>query len=393
MYGVSAEHENVSNAKMIEGKKHRAPRKNVKRKYKPKEWRVDTYLSSRLTLRLVRGTQHYDEDLIQAIFKQNHLNATIIELSAIVLLIVIGFFRDVPFFQIPAGASILLIFSIFIMISSAFRFWLRGWTFTFSIVALLFLNWITQDTALSSRNMAYGLNYTGKAALYNQNVIDSLQHTFYQEDIISTTRILEKWRIRNAVSDSVKPKMLLLNVSGGGLRAAFWSFQILSEADSALNGVLLKHAALMAGSSGGMIGASYFRELYLERIQNKMKWEGYQKYSNNIGRDLLNTIGFSVTVNDIIITTQKFKYGDYRYYKDRAYAFEKQLIENTNNVFEKKLGDYTAPESEALIPISIFAPTIINDGRRLIISSQPVSYLISSDEGSKNKFKSLVDGV
>jgi hypothetical protein len=66
----------------------------------------------------------------------------------------------------------------------------------------------------------------------------------------------------------------------------------------------------------------------------------------------------------------------YTYIKDRGYAFEAQLNKNTNWVMDKSLKDYAEPEISAKIPTLILSPSIVNDGRRLIISSQPVSYLV-----------------
>ncbi len=44
----------------------------------------------------------------------------------------------------------------------------------------------------------------------------------------------------------------------------------------------------------------------------------------------------------------------------------------------KKLADYRPYEDKGIIPIMVFSPTIVNDGRRMLISSQPISYLTNS---------------
>jgi len=48
--------------------------------------------------------------------------------------------------------------------------------------------------------------------------------------------------------------------------------------------------------------------------------------------------------------------------------------------------DYQKPEENAEIPMMIFSPTIVNDGRRMIISPQPLSYLTAGNrlDGEKN---------
>jgi hypothetical protein len=42
---------------------------------------------------------------------------------------------------------------------------------------------------------------------------------------------------------------------------------------------------------------------------------------------------------------------------------------------DKKLGDLVDPEFKSEIPLMIYSPTIINDGRRLIIGAQPYAFL------------------
>jgi hypothetical protein len=83
----------------------------------------------------------------------------------------------------------------------------------------------------------------------------------------------------------------------------------------------------------------------------------------------------SIAVNDWFIRFQRFRDGEYIYTKDRGYALERQMILNTDSVFDKRLGDYYLPEYEADIPLMVLAPSIINDGRALYIASQPVSHL------------------
>jgi hypothetical protein len=50
---------------------------------------------------------------------------------------------------------------------------------------------------------------------------------------------------------------------------------------------------------------------------------------------------------------------------------------------DKTLGDYTLAEKNSEIPMMIFSPTIINDGRRLVIGTQPMSFLNGTDLGGK----------
>ena len=52
---------------------------------------------------------------------------------------------------------------------------------------------------------------------------------------------------------------------------------------------------------------------------------------------------------------------------------------NLNAFYDKRLKDYNEPEYKSQIPMMIFSPSIVNDGRRMLISAQPISYLTYYD--------------
>jgi hypothetical protein len=98
-----------------------------------------------------------------------------------------------------------------------------------------------------------------------------------------------------------------------------------------------------------------------------------------------------MVVNDLLFKFGRFTYNGHRYVKDRGYAFEQQLNGNTKGVLDKPLIAYREPERLARIPMLLLAPTIVNDGRKLYISPQPLSYMsaplpiLGSTEGQKIK--------
>ncbi len=359
----------------------------------PVKWRVETYLSNFRQIRLVRGTEHYDAKTLAKVYRQNHRNAFIFELISVLFLLSIGLFKDIPFFRIPAGGSIMLILSVLIMLGGAIRYWLKGWAIPMVFLAFICISILTDLKFFEKVNCAYGLNYTRKTTAYNITEIDQLQHKNNDADIKNTFAILDKWKVRNSIKTDDKPKMIFIDVSGGGLRSALWTFHVMAVADSILNGKLLKNAILLSGASGGMIGASYFRELYQRHLLHSTNPNQRIFYETKISKDLLNPIAFSIVVNDLLVSIEKFKDGSYEYKKDRAYAFEKTLNENTDNVLDKRLSDYQVLEANAEIPMMIFSPTLVEDGRRLLISSQKVSYLINTNLHNHLTFQPLPDGV
>ncbi|MFN6945114.1 MAG: patatin-like phospholipase family protein [Cytophagaceae bacterium] len=358
-------------------KQNTMTRVNVMKKFKniKKNKRVVTsYLCLPYHIKKVPEYTNYDKNLLLKVFDQNHLNAVFVEIIIVLVIITLGAFRELPHFQIPAGASGLLLFSIFIMFIGAFSYWLRGWAITSIIILLIALNFLVKNEVISMHYQAFGLDYLKPPKEYSlEKIREYSTPAMVQSDYQETIQILENWKSR--FDDNEKPKMILLCVSGGGQRAAVWTTRTLQYADSSLNGNLFKHSTLITGASGGLIGASYYRELYLKKHLGEDINLYDKTHLENISKDVLNPIIFSMVVNDFFVRFQKFNDGEYSYIKDRGYAFEQKLNINTGNILNKKLRDYHQPEKDGIIPMVVMSPTIINDGRKLYISSQNTSYM------------------
>lgn len=344
-------------------------------------WHVDTYMSAPFRIKLARESRHYDSDMLKKILAQNHINASIFEFVMIISFLVLGSLGEFSAFLIPAGASVFLVFTMLIMLISAFYSWLRGWTFTFLIGSLILLNYLSSNTELLSyKNFAYGLDYSGEKAVYTDSAVNQLQSDTLarEKDMKDALESLNLWRKKNdklIPNGKKKPKFVVVCTSGGGIRSAMWTFHVMQQTDSLLHGTLMDHTHLITGSSGGMIGAAYFRELFFRKQSDPSIDLMDKKYTNNIAKDILNPVAFTLVTNDIFVRYRHFNDGPYSYTIDRGYMFEKTLNQNLDSAFERRLWEYIVPERNAEIPTLLLCPTIINDGRRLIIGSQPLSYL------------------
>ncbi len=344
-----------------------------------REWNVSTYLTNPFKIKLARNIDHYDNKMLKQVFDQNHLNAALFEIIIFCSIVGLSFLSSIKYFIIPAGASLILLFSLFLMLASAIHSWFRGWADTVMILLFVAFNYFSQFDFFDSANKGYGLNYdTVKADFREGTLQNNINANNYTEDFLHTIEILDKWRIKNmryTKESGHKPKLVIVNCSGGGLRASLWTYYALSQADSTLNGQLLKHTQLITGSSGGMVGAAYLRELYLRKQQGEVKNLYDDNYLNNICKDMLNNLSFHVTMNDLIFKFRSFEDNGHTYTVDRGYAFENNLNENTGNILNKRLWEYREPEEKSLIPMMVVSPTIVNDGRKLLIAAQPISYL------------------
>ncbi|MBL3657464.1 patatin-like phospholipase family protein [Fulvivirga sp. 2943] len=347
---------------------------------KKKQIRVDSYLSLNFEVKGAYESQgFYDRNTILQVFDQNHFNLVIIELFILLILLVMGIFRDYEIFQLPAAASFTLLLTIFIMFAGAFSYWFGSWSGSVALILLLAVNFMVKEGIFNKKYEAYGINYNTKPSPYNLNEIDKLTSAeLVNADKQSGREILENWKAK--FDPNTKPKMVLLCASGGGQRAALWTLYSLQVADSLTNGQLMKNSMLITGASGGLIGASYFRELYLLKQEQEIDNLYSKIYFDHLGSDNLNAVIFSLLMNDMFVGFQEFNYKGLKYSKDRGYAFEQQLNKNTGYILDKPLSAYKEPERDSKIPMLIMAPTIINDGRTLYISPQNVSYMMDASD-------------
>jgi hypothetical protein len=158
---------------------------------------------------------------------------------------------------------------------------------------------------------------------------------------------------------------------------------VLQELDKVSHGQLMQKAFLITGASGGMIGATYFRELARLKANGDTRINLQdKKYTEAISGDLLNPLFSSFVARDLASPAQKFKVGNYEYIKDRGYAFEQKLSENTHGLLNRQLKDLVQDEKNARIPLILFSSVITRDSRTMMISTQPLRFLMRPEYDS-----------
>lgn len=357
-----------------------------------KQVRVDYYLNSSLRPIQVEENVFYDKATVLQVFDQNHFNLVIIELFIFAMVLVLGIFKDYPTFQIPAACSFMTFLTIFVMLSGAFSFWFGGWSATAALIIFLFINHLVGEDFFSKKYEAFGLNYDTTPAEYSVATLQNeLDRTVMEADRQVVLAQLKNWR--NKFSAESKPKMIFLCASGGGKRASLWTLSALQVADSLTHGKLMENSVLITGASGGLIGASYFRELKLrEKLGEKVDPYG-AIHRQKISSDNLNPLIFSLLANDLFVGFTKFEYAGKSYQRDRAFTFEDQLNQITEGLMDKPIQAYAEVEGQGITPMVILAPTVINDGRKVYIASKSVSFM-NSEEKNFTDYKQLkVSGI
>ncbi len=338
-----------------------------------KQWKVTTYIGNWGRVVLARESSHYKPETLEKVFAHNRINASLFQAGIILSLFVLGWFNDSRWMMIPASASILLFFTILIMIASAFYSWFKGWTSVVIVGLIFLLNLLSQQNTFDYGSQAYGLNYDTIQTTYTQANIRAFQENndYYKADIKQSLKLLENWK--DSTNDEL-PVAVFINVPGGGLRSALWTIMSLNEANDISKSKLWRNSVLISGSSGGVVGAAYLREfIYRRNYQDSVPPFG--AIINDLSSDKLNPVAATAVLNDIFLKFKRFEYGEYHYRNDRSRAFEVQLNKDTRGWMNRTLNDYKKLEFEAKMPLMLMAPTISNDGRKLIIASQGVSYL------------------
>jgi hypothetical protein len=354
---------------------------------------VKYFLTGFFEIRKARNVTHYSQSFLDLIFNRHNFAAVMAIVLAFLFLMIYGLFLDTPHLQLPAAASIFVFFSILIAASGALAYWLDTWSVPVAVILVLFFNFLFRYEYIDIRNKAFGLNYENRSVrpAYNLKSMLALSTTEHiRKDSLQMINTLNHWKQKQKED---KPYLYIVNVSGGGNRSSTFTVNVLSHIDSALNGTLMNKTMVYSGASGGMLGATYYRELYRRKLKDSTVDLQSPQHKINIAKDLLNPIFSAYVTRDLVAPAQKFSVGPYRFVKDRGYAFEQQLNYNTGTILDQRIIDYEKEERNALIPVGLFCSTVSQDGRKMIICSQPVSYLMRPQRDSLRGITAEPDAI
>lgn len=357
------------------------------------EMTVDWFLSASLRLRKPRDVRHYSDGFLESVFKRHHFAAVIAIVIAFIFLVLVGYISDSRLFQLPAAASITIFFAIVIAVAGALSLFLRTWSIPLLLALYIIVNILYQKEIIDPRNKAYGLNYLNinERPVYSRQAILQLANdSDIEADKKHFIDVLNRWKARQKTE---KPILYIINASGGGTRSAAFTMNALQRLDSLFGGKLMQQTLLINGASGGLLGAAYFRELYYEKLNGAAINLQDPKYTADISKDLLSPMFSSFVTRDMIGPVHKFEVNGYQYAKDRGYAFEQKLNENTHGMLGKLLKEYVGPEAQALIPTMYFNSVITRDGRKMIMSTHPVRFLMRPQSDTNNSSSFDPDAV
>jgi hypothetical protein len=184
-------------------------------------------------------------------------------------------------------------------------------------------------------------------------------------------------RWREGHPDKSLPRLVLVATSGGGIRAALWTAVVLEGLENDVPG-LRGHIRLIAGASGGMVAAGH----YAADFENTSAGSGPFDETTGLGRfsGMMARDGLSPTVQTMLLSDLPVLWWPRPVAWDRGRALEKAWHDNTRGTdpsapVEKTFADLRALEEEGRRPSLVFAPMLVEDSRRLLISNLDLEQL------------------
>ncbi|MEY3084704.1 MAG: hypothetical protein RL037_884 [Bacteroidota bacterium] len=345
------------------------------------------YIGRKMRIYKSRSTGHLDIEVVEQIYAENRINVFLFECITLFAFLGMGFFRDYEFLEMPAAMSIVTLLSLINMFFNALATWFHRWAyfvivagFTMAIYLSLNSSFFQYNSYLLGLDYANNLRQAYSIAALKEHYRDSTGRRLSENNLLG---ILNTWKGRQ---NSAKPKLIIVATSGGGSRSTFWTFEVMKHCDLQLNNEFSKKVQLITGASGGMMGAAFYRSLLLQDAQNRKISRFEDRYKKAISSDFLNKLSFSISSSDIFMRLKSFNYKGKSYPLERGIAFEEQLNKNLEYVFDKPLSYYEYFEKQAQIPLMIFSPIIVEDGRRCLTSSQSLQCLLPNTQDANYEF-------
>lgn len=180
----------------------------------------------------------------------------------------------------------------------------------------------------------------------------------------------------------------MVAASGGGIQAAGWTVQVLNGLQEELGPSFTQAIGLISSVSGGSVGTMFFLDQFTE--QGFPEQQELEIVFNNATEDNLDAVGWGLAYPDLVrIWFPPLAGGKYN---DRGYAIEEDWKGNMRKP-DATLKDLRTQIFNGQIPIPVFNATLVEDGRRFLIS--PMTFLENIQDAEKRKafdFNTLFNG-
>ena len=208
-----------------------------------------------------------------------------------------------------------------------------------------------------------------------------------------------------------KPRLVVIAVSGGGIRAAVWTGVVLEGLEGEFDGKkeygkqkekldIRDHIRVIAGASGGMVGASAYAANFVPdgRSGGRLPREpehppnaenGLRPFSQSLARDSLTPVAQTMLVHDFTVNT----FWPRRARTDRGRRLEDAWVANftvgrrfgenadqvyytpATNPFGRPFRALREAEAACERPSLVVAPMFVEDSKRLLVSNLDLDFM------------------
>ena len=179
-----------------------------------------------------------------------------------------------------------------------------------------------------------------------------------------------------------KPKLVIVTVSGGGIRASVWTSVVLRKLEATLGADFPYHIRLVTGASGGMVAGSYYASslvppppgIFAGGTASFADLHGISigEFVDRMALDQLDAVAGQMLFADLPGTLNPFLRRE-----DRGRTLEETWVRWTGgpaSPLGRPLQSYAADERMGWRPSLVFTPMMVEDGRRLLISNLDLAF-------------------
>ncbi len=284
-----------------------------------------------------------------------------------------------PLFDLPPSFAICMVLAVLAMGYATVAYLPRSWQIP---VVLLLVAWFGYANNKPFKNQFENMSYSKDDLVPLRcrvaNVYDKLHHK-HPEHLVSDSAALDAWKAGSAdggldLDSEGKPKLVLVAVSGGATRSAYWTAVVLDRLERTLGPSFGHRIRIISGASGGMLGAACYvtyRGVVAKgdpaKIQKAREpgpgLEPASVLPKWIREDLpmrsMEPLARGIALAEIWRAAWP---GTVR--EDRGV-----ILEEDWGVLRYPFADLAKLEAEGKVPSLIFSPMIVEDGRRLLISN------------------------
>jgi hypothetical protein len=231
---------------------------------------------------------------------------------------------------VPAAVAVCLALALGTSFWGLLRFWMRRYRLLGMVGAVL---------------AVCLLGVTRDAAVTGLSKVTFPEGPHVPRVLLTDQAVLDRWKASLGQS---RPPLVVVTTSGGASRAAVWTLNVLANLDKQIPD-FLRHVRIITGASGGMVGAAHL----VSALGPAGPTLPIDTIIEGAARDSLTAVTRALILP----------------HSDRGKALERVWERNTDDRLAMPFRALLDGESAGWRPSLIYAPMMVEDGRRLIVSN------------------------